>query len=180
MTTRDTAVSRNYAGALFEIAARDGSESLYGELIESLGTVYAESEAFRRFLSAPSVSEEEKKDALKAVFSAQAPELFVRFLMVMLDRRRQGSLPGIAGAFRAELDRQSNQVRADVTLPFAADDQVRDQIVGALEARFEKKVIPEFRVDPKILGGMIIRVGDELMDASVRRQLERMKRELVQ
>ena len=176
---RSTAVSRNYAGALFELAARDGSESLYGELIEALGAVYSESEAFRRFLSAPSVSEVEKKDAVRAVFTKEAPELFVRFLMVLLERRRHGTLPGVASAYRAQLDQQSNQVRASVTLPFEADDWVRDQIVEALEARFEKKVIPEFRVDPKILGGMIIRVGDELMDASVRRQLEQLKRELV-
>jgi len=165
---------------LFDLAARDGSESLYGELIEALGAAYSETESFRRFLNAPGVSQIEKKDALRAVFSGEAPELFVRFLMVLLDRRRHGSLPGIADAYRAQFDQQSGQVRASITVPFEADDQVREQIVGALEARYEKKVIPEFHVDPRILGGMIIRVDDELMDASVRRQLEQMKRELVQ
>ena len=51
-------------------------------------------------------------------------------------------------------------------------------MVSALERRFEREVVPEFHEDPKILGGVIIRVGDELLDASLRRQLEQMRREL--
>ncbi|MCG8468552.1 MAG: ATP synthase F1 subunit delta [Gemmatimonadetes bacterium] len=174
-----TAVSRNYAAALFELAGRDGSEALYGELIQAIGAAYEESESLRHFLGAPSVGLDKKKRMVSSALGEDAPELFVRFLKVMLDRRRQGTLPGVASDYRDLLDKQAGRVRADVTLPFEADDAVRGQVLDALERRFEKKVIPEFHVDPKILGGVIIRIGDELMDASVRRQLEQLRHELV-
>ncbi len=120
----------------------------------------------------------EKKEAIRRAFADRAPELFVRFLMVVLDRRRQRVLPDIAEAYRDMLDEKAGRVRATVTLPFEADERVRDEVVSALEDRFEKEVVPEFHADPNILGGVIIRVGDELMDASIRRQLEQMRREL--
>lgn len=173
-----SAVARNYAGALFELAGRDGSESAYGALIEEIGSLYADSLEFRRFLDAPGVALREKKDAIQRAFAGRAPSLFVRFLMVLLDRRRQRVLPSIAEAYRDMLDEKAGRVRATVTLPFEADDEARDEIVSALEGRFDKTVVPEFHVDPNILGGVIIRVGDELMDASVRRSLEQLRREL--
>lgn len=172
-----SAVARNYASTLFELAGRDGSEAEFGALIEGVGGLYEGSAPFRHFLDAPGVPLTEKKDALTRALG-EAPDLFVRFLMVVMDRRRQRVLPGIAQAYRDMLDEKAGRVRADVTLPFAADEAARSEVVAALEARFKKTVVPEFYEDPKILGGVIIRVGDELMDASVRRQLEQLRREL--
>ncbi len=173
-----SAVARNYAGTLFELAARDGSEAAYGRLIEEIGDLYANVPDFRRFLEVPAVSQFEKKEAIQAALSGRAPDLFIRFLLVILDRHRQRALPGIAHAYRDLLDEKAGRVRATVTLPFEADDRVRSEVVSALERRFEREVVPEFHEDPKILGGVIIRVGDELLDASLRRQLEQMRREL--
>ena len=173
-----SAVARNYAGTLFELAARDGSEAAYGRLIEEIGDLYATVPDFRRFLEVPAVSLFEKKEAIQAALSGRAPDLFVRFLLVILDRHRQRAIPGIAHAYRDLLDEKAGRVRATVTLPFEADDRVRSEVVSALERRYEREVVPEFHEDPKILGGVIIRVGDELLDASLRRQLEQMRREL--
>lgn len=171
-------VARNYAATLFEIAGRDGSEAPYGSLIEEIGGLYAGAIGFRRFLDAPGVALGEKKEAIRRALTGRAPDLFIRFLLVVLDRRRQRVLPGIAKAYRDLLDEQAGRVRATVTLPFEADERVRSDIVTVLEKRFKAEVVPEFHTDPNILGGVIIRVGDELMDASVRRQLERLRREL--
>lgn len=173
-----SAVARNYAATLFELAARDGSEAEYGRLIEEIGDLYTSVPDFQRFLEVPAVSQSEKKEAIRAALAGSAPDLFVRFLLVILDRHRQRALPGIARAYRDLLDRRAGRVRATVTLPFEADDRVRSEVVSALERRFEREVVPEFHEDPEILGGVIIRVGDELLDASLRRQLERMRREL--
>lgn len=173
-----SAVARNYAATLFEVAARDGSEAEYGRLIEEIGDLYTSVPDFQRFLEVPAVSQFEKKEAIQVALSGRAPDLFVRFLLVILDRHRQRALPGIARAYRDLLDRRAGRVRATVTLPFEADERVRSDVVSALERRFEREVVPEFHEDPEILGGVIIRVGDELLDASLRRQLERLRREL--
>ncbi len=173
-----SAVARNYAAALYELAQRDGREAEFGALIDEMGTLYAEDPAFRRFLDAPGVAQSEKKEALRRALAERAPNAFLRFMLVLLDRRRQRVLSGVAAAYRDLMDERAGRVRATVTLPFAADDAVRAEVLRALEKRFETEVIPEFKTDPNILGGVIIRVGDELLDASMRRQLERLKLEL--
>jgi len=172
-----SAVSRNYAATLFELAGRDGSEERFGELIGASGDLYASDPVFHRFLNAPSVALAEKKDALRTALMG-VPDLFARFLMVVLDRRRQSALPAIAEGYRELLDRQAGRIRATVTLPHAADDALKAVIVEAIERRFQQKMIPEFRTDDRILGGVVVRAGDKLMDASVRRRLEDLKREL--
>ncbi len=172
-----SAVARNYASTLFELAGRDGSEERYGELIAQVGRLYREDSKFSRFLEAPSVPLAEKKQVLREAF-VDAPEPFIRFLLVVLDRRRQRAFPGIADAYLERLDEIAGRVHASITLPFAPDEALTAQILGALEKRFGKKVVPEFHEDPAIVGGVIVRVGDELLDASLRRQLERLKLEL--
>lgn len=174
-----SAVARNYAATLFDIAGRDGSEERFGELISEIGSLYESDSSFNRFLNAPSIASSDKKDVLRAALGSDAPELFVRFMMVVLDRRRHSSLPGIAEGYREMLDRQEGRVRPTVTLPYEPDAELEAAIVAALEKKFDRKMIPEFRTDRAILGGMIVRAGDQLMDASVRRGLKDLKREML-
>ena len=174
-----SAVARNYAATLFDLAAREESVERYGELISHVSALYEEESAFQRFLDTPRIALEEKKEVLRRAFEGRAPELFIRFLIVVLERRRQRVLPQIARAYHDSLDEQAGRLRAAVTLPFEPDDALKAHIVGGLEDRLGKQVVPDFRVDPEILGGLIVRVGDQLMDASLRRQLERLKWELI-
>jgi len=174
-----SAVARNYAATLFELAGREASEIRFGELIDEIAGLYETDVSFRRFLNAPSVSLTEKKGVLRDAIGPRAPETFVRFLLVVLDRRRHRGLPGIARAYRALLDENAGRVRASITLPFEGGEEVKFRIIAALERRFRKEIVPEFHIDGRILGGMIVRVGDELLDASLRRQVEALRRELV-
>lgn len=174
-----SAVARNYAATLFELAEREERVERYGHLIAQVSALYEEERAFQRFLETPRISLVEKKRVLRSTFEEQTPELFIRFLMVVLERRRQRVLPGIARAYQDALDERAGRLRTAVTLPFEPDDALKSHIVGALEERFGKQVVPEFRLDPAILGGLIVRVGDQLMDASLRRQMERLKWELI-
>ncbi|MDH3733692.1 MAG: ATP synthase F1 subunit delta [Gemmatimonadota bacterium] len=173
-----SAVSRNYAGALFELAERDGNVELFGELIAVIGGLYAADSGFSRFLNAPSITRAAKKETVRAALGDGAPELFVRFLMIVLERRRHRALPGIADDYHRQLDIQAGRVRPTVTLPHEPDEGLKASIVAALEKKFDREMIPEFRTDPAILGGVIVRAGDKLLDASVRRGLKDLQREL--
>lgn len=174
-----SAVARNYAATLFELAEREDSVERYGQLIAHVSALYETEPTFQRFLETPRVALAEKKEVLRRTFEDQMPELFIRFLMVVLERRRQRVLPRIADSYQDALDEQAGRLRTAVTLPFEPDDALKSHIVGALEEHFGKNVVPEFRLDPAILGGLVVRVGDQLMDASLRRQLERLKWELI-
>ncbi|MGH7540911.1 MAG: ATP synthase F1 subunit delta [Gemmatimonadota bacterium] len=175
----ESAVARNYAATLFELAAREGGEEAWGERIVDVARLYADDGAVRRFLDAPSVAPTEKKEALRAALEGRVPSLFLRFLFVVLDRRRHRALPAIAAAYRDRLDERAGRLRASVALPFEPDASLREEIVGSLSRRFERDVVAEFRHEPGVIGGMIVRAGDRLIDGSVRRGLERLKWEMI-
>lgn len=172
------AVARNYAGTLYELGARHEATGDYGELLEQVAVLYREVEEFRLFLETPRVPLEAKQEAIREALGPEAPEPFVRFLLVVLEKRRQGLLPEIAQAYGGLLDEAAGRVHATVLLPFTADETLRGEIVARLERSLDKTVVPHFRVDPGILGGVRIRVGDKVMDGSLRRRLEDLRREL--
>jgi len=176
-----SAVVRNYAETLLELAVRDDAVEAYGDHIEEVGALYRLEEDFRRFLETPGVSLEEKKEAIRKAWGGRAPERFVRFLLLTLDKRRQRELPRIAGAYRELRDEKEGRVHATVTLAREPDDEFRKEIARALDRAVEDhSVVPEFRVDEEIVGGVIIRMEDYVMDGSLRRRLADLERSLLE
>ena len=98
----------------------------------------------------------------------------------MVRRREAGeSLREIAGAYHDLLDLKLNRVRAAVTLARPADEALQRTITEALSRQLEKEVIPAFSVDPEILGGTIVRIGERIHDGSVRRRVVKLRRQLL-
>ncbi len=95
--------------------------------------------------------------------------------MVVLERRRQGALPAIADAYERFLNDKLGRRTAHITLPFEADEALRNEIIGAIETGIKREVIPRFHIDPSILGGLVVQVRDYRMDGSLKRQLEQLK-----
>lgn len=174
-----SAVARNYGATLYELARREGEVERYGELIEEVGALYRTEPDVRRFLETPGISLEEKKRAIRASLGQRAPELFVRFVLVVLEKRRHRILPEIAAAYRTFADEAAGRVHATVTLASADDEALREWVLTELRRVLEGEVVPHFRQDSKILGGVVVRVGDRLMDGSLRRRLEDLRAELL-
>lgn len=176
-----SAVVRNYAEALLELASREDAVEAFGEHIEEVGALYRLEEDFRRFLETPRISLEEKKEAVREAWSGRAPERFVRFLLLVLDKGRQRTLPRIAGAYRELRDEKEGRVHATVTLAREVDEEFREEIAGALDRAVEDRdVVPHFQVDEEILGGVIVRMEDHVMDGSLRRRLADLENTLLE
>jgi len=173
-------VARNYADTLFELAEREGAEEEWLVMLGELATVYRENAAFQAFLHTPRVALEEKKRMLQSVLGARYPEPFVRFLMVVLDKRRQGLLPLMEEAYRELLDESMGRVHAIVTLPYEPDAEFRAELEAALSVMLDSIVSAEFRTDEDIIGGLVVRVKDRVLDGSVRRRLQLMRRALLE
>lgn len=174
------AVARNYADTLFELAERDGAAEEWLAMLGEVASLYRESPAFRSFLHTPRVVGEEKKRLLREVLGTRYPEPFVRFLMVMLDKRRQGLLPLTEDAYRELLNERTGRVHANVTLPYEADAEFRAELEAALSRMLGGDVTAEFRTDEEIIGGLVVRVKDRVLDGSVRRRLHLMRRALLE
>jgi F-type H+-transporting ATPase subunit delta len=125
----------------------------------------------RDFLRTPRIAVAEKKRVLGAAFGGRMPQLFLNFLLVVLDKRRQHMLRGIAREYDRMLDEHLGRVNVAVTLARDPDAATLKEITARLTKLLQKSVLAHVRVDPEILGGIIVRYGDTVMDGSVRRQL---------
>ena len=171
-------VARNYAETLFELGERTGQAELFGNLIDAVAGVVETTPAVSDMLMSPRVPKSEKSRLLGAGLSG-APREFVLFLQALVKRGRQQLLLEIAGQYLALLDIKLNRVRAGVTLARPVDETLRRSLADALSRQLGKEVLPAFVVDPEILGGTIVRIGEQIHDGSVRRRLTKLRRQLL-
>ena len=174
------AVARNYADTLLALADRTDDAEAWLALIDEVSALYKGVPSFRAFLETPRVSLADKRDVIRSVFEERYPESFVRFLLVVMEKRRQSLLPEIEIAARELLNERTGQVQAAVTMTVDPDPELRAEIETALGKVLGCEVTADFRRDPRLVGGVIVRVKDRVMDGSVRRQLQRMRRTLIE
>jgi F-type H+-transporting ATPase subunit delta len=103
----------------------------------------------------------------------------VLFLQALVKRGRQQLLREIATEYMNLLDQKLDRVRAGVTLARDADEKLKRSIQESLSRQLGKQVIPAFTVDPEILGGTIVRVGERVLDGSLRRRITKLRRQLL-
>jgi len=176
---RDETIARNYAEALFDLAEKHEGVDAYGAAIEMVAALVDENASFAAFLATPRIDADKKKDVLKKAFAGQVPANFLNFLQITVDKRRQKLLREIAEQFKALVDEHMNRAHVTVTVARKLDDASMDQVASGLSVLLGKTAIPDIRVKPDILGGVIVRAGDTIYDGSLRRRLDRMRRQLL-
>ncbi len=176
---RDETIARNYAEALFDLANRHEGIDTYGAAIEMVAALIDENPSFRAFLETPRIDADKKNVVLKKAFADQVPVNFLNFLQITVDKRRQKLLREIAEQFKALVDEHMNRTHVTVTVARNLDESSLQQVADKLSALLDKTAIPDVRVKPEILGGVIVRAGDTIYDGSLRRRLDRMRRQLL-
>lgn len=180
MAAMGGSVARRYAKALFGLGVDSNSYDRFGQELEDLARVYETSADLRLALENPVIKPAEKQAILRALLPRIAPSPPVqRFASLLLERGRFTILRAIARAYRELADARAGQVRAKVTAAEALGPADLDRVRRALEKRTGRKVIIESAIDPTLIGGIVARVGDLVLDGSVRTQLEEMRRRLV-
>ena len=174
------AVARTYADALLDLAEREGGGSVWLEMLSEVSGLYSSSPPFKAFLDTPRVAETDKVDVLRTAFGGRYPETFVRFLMLVLRTGRQGMLPDIDEAARDLLYERTGRLHASVTLTALPDEDFRREISRVLSGVLDREVDADFHTDSRLIGGMIVRAGDRVLDGSIRRRLQNLRRRLLE
>jgi len=167
-------VARRYAHALFAIGKGQGLAQLeaYGNTLSSLSNMLQESPNFEKLLHAPIISPTEKMSVLDTILAKlEADPVMAGFCHLLAEKNRLDNLASIAKAFGTLLDREKGIVRGTVTTAINLDAEQRDNIAQDIEKKAGKSVKLGFDVDPDILGGIVLRLGDTVLDASLRAQL---------
>ena len=170
---KSVTIARNYAEALFAAGAN------FGDVLDAVAGAIQADERIAVVLQSPRVSKAAKSEILERALKGEAPREFVRFLQAVVRRGRQGLLAEIAQEYQVLLDVKLNRVHAGVTLADEADARMQKQVVERLTEALGREVRAYFRSDPKILGGVVVRVGDRIFDGSVRRRLTALQRRML-
>jgi F-type H+-transporting ATPase subunit delta len=173
-------VARVYAQALLDAAGAAGQvEDVLQDLDGLFADVIRADPEFEAFLASGAIGRRAKAEVIERAFAGRANPLFVNFLLVLNEHDRLDLLRGVRQAAREISDERAGRmpvlVRSAVPLP---DDQ-RERLRGELREAFRKEPVLETRVDPALLGGLVVRVGDWLYDASVRARLEEIRNQLI-
>jgi F-type H+-transporting ATPase subunit delta len=165
-----------YASALFDLAENAKQlDAVAGEL-RGLRQVIADSEDLRRLIRSPIYDREQQGAAMAAILDkAGVGDLTRRFVLVVAQNRRLFALPQMIDAYLAELAHRRGEVTAVVTAARALTKEQQSALTERLRKVVGAKVQVDLKVDPALLGGLVVRVGSRMIDSSLRSKLEKLQ-----
>lgn len=172
-------VAKRYAQALFELGEESGQLSGLAEKLGEFAALYRTSKELRRALSHPAVPAAERDALVRAVAQKiGVPEIGIKGLLVMTHRGRLPALRDTVLRLTQLSDQKSGILRAHVTTAVSLPESFFASLKSQLEAATQKKVVLERALDSELIGGAIARVGDSVLDASVRGRLQKVEKDL--
>lgn len=174
-----TRLAIRYAQALYELAAEQKGLDTIEEQLVLIDQTLSASPDLATLLYHPQVSVEAKKDTIAKVFGTDLNQYVSNFLLLLVDKRRETALPGIIKEFRILANQARNIAEAEVTTAMALAENERTALVAKLSAVTGKNIVLKANVDQRILGGVIVKIGDKLIDGSVVRQLSSLQAALL-
>lgn len=174
-------VSKTYGEALFEVAQEEGKTRELMEEIRELQKVLAENPEFDKMMKHPGVSKQEKAAAVETIFRGRMSDELTGFLEIVVDKERYGELPEI---FRYFIDRvkEENKIGvAQVTTAVELTELQKQNVkVRLLETTSYVSMEMHYDVDPSLIGGMVIRINDRVVDSSIRSKISDLTKQLLQ
>jgi F-type H+-transporting ATPase subunit delta len=172
------AIARRYAGAIFELALKQDSLERTLDDVQGIARLFAR-RTLAYLLREPRVPARRKEHVLREALSSRVQPISLNLALLIVER----GLVDLMAQIAAELERlvleHRNQATAEVTTAVQMDKQQEALVRQALETRTGKTILLQTRVDPNILGGVIARVGDQVIDGSVQQRLLALKRQLL-
>jgi len=171
-------VAKRYAVALFNAAVKQDIAEQVNDDLSSFVTLLRENKDLVRFLKSPEALTEAKKELVVDVFSDRTAGLFVKFILLLIDKKRLKHILSITDAYEQLYEQLQGIVEAKIITAVPLEADLEQRAVERLEEATNKTIRVLKTVDPDIIGGMIVIVGDNIIDGSIRYKLEQMRRSL--
>ena len=168
-----------YARSLLELANGQGPAKEIGQELDDIAKIIDADPSFANFLGNPAVSEEERGRMVERVFGGRVSPLVFNFMGVANRKGRLGIFRQIATAYAELLEAQMGIVEVDVTVAQRLTPEQVDDVRRRVGEALKREVVLHQYVDESIIGGLVLRVEDRLLDASVRAQLQAVRRKLL-
>lgn len=173
---KNTIVARRYAKALFAVAQEEDGLDAYGETLAAVAGLCASQPEVMDALNNPQYPlDVREKVAAQLGKAIGAPQVMINFLRLAVQKRRAEVLPDIAEVFQGMVYAERNTSQGTVVTAIEIDDALKGKIQEKLEKITGKKILLESRVDPSIIGGLVAKVGDLVLDGSIKSQIAGLK-----
>jgi ATP synthase F1 delta subunit len=172
-------IARVYADALFGVAKEKGKLDVIREQLGQFADALADNREMQLFFFSPYFSSSEKEDGLKKAIADAEPEL-VNFLELLIEKHRMPVLFRIRRQFDSLWDKENKRLGVTVTSAVELDPEVAKRIGAEIEEQTGNEVELENRLDPDILGGLVVQVGNMVLDTSIKNRLEKLRKSVAQ
>ncbi len=180
MAQRDFRAAKRYATALFGAAQSENKLDAVERDLGSITDLMKQTPALRQVWDSPLIPAERKKELVGQVLGQSIDPLSLNFLSVLIDKRREEILDAVREEIGRLADSANRLVRAEATFAIEPTAEERAGLVRSLAQRTGEKVELGVHVDPSILGGVVVRMRDTILDGSVRGTLERLREQMLQ
>lgn len=172
------AVAKTYARSLFELAEAEGGhealEDTLGEL-EGILEIARQDPAFSEFLASRAIQAERRAESLRRIFDGRINSLTLRFLLLLNDKERLAHLPAVAAAYDQIVHAHLGRIEVDVYTASALTEDYQGELRSRIEEILSKSVVLHPYTDERMIGGIRIRIGDTMVDASLSSRLRRLR-----
>ena len=175
---RDRGVAGRYARALVDAAKREGILLDVAESYAAVVQIVAENPALPTFLEVPQVAEDEKKQIIATLFGDRVEPLLVRFFHLLIDKNRIEHLQEIGEVFASLVETEQGIARAIVTTAVALPADLEERLIERLAALTGSQIVLRKKVDPAVIGGVCVTLGDRIIDGTVRSNLSELREHL--
>ncbi len=175
---RDRKVASRYAGALMASALAEGNLVDVAESYAAVLAAVKDNQDLLTFMDSPQVADQEKKDLLKNVFGGKIENLLLHFFCLLIDKNRIENTRDIGEEFATMVEKHEGVVRAFVTTAVAMPDDLSASLTEGLSTFTGARVILEHKIDPAVIGGVCVTMGDQILDGTVRSNLDKLRNKL--
>ena len=171
---KETGVAIRYALAIYDIAVENNKVREIHETLDSLLNLYEKDKEFKNLMLHPLIKREEKKKIANGVFS-DADETSKNIIDYLIDKDRMSIIRFIATEYLKIYYKENNEISVTATFPKEINEEQRKKLLQKLENKTGKKVVLDIKIDDSIIGGGIVRINDDVIDGSIKRQMENIK-----
>jgi F-type H+-transporting ATPase subunit delta len=172
------AIARRYAGAMFGLAIKQNTLDRTRDDVREMGELFAQRK-LTYLLREPKIPTKRKETALRQALEDKVLPTSLNLALLVVQRELVDIMPNIAREFEQMVLDYMNEALARVTTAAQLDGAQKTNVKQALEKLTNKKILMETRVDPNILGGVVARVGDQIIDGSIRQRLSALQQQLL-
>lgn len=178
MPNKSDPIARVYAGALVELGREKQALGRIYDDLRAVRDLYDHDAFFRQFFTSPRIDRAVKWPAVRRAFEGSVCREVLGLLAVLVDRGRESALDNLADQFERYKDEAENRIHAQVTVASPLVEEARRDLVARLERASGKHVALHERVEPAVLGGASIRIGDRVIDRTLRTRIAALRRRL--